>query len=361
MSRVNFDVIFGKIRESVSHAITAIVISITTMILVLGYKHFFASDATGQLEAIRVTDAVSKQPIPNAQIQIINPTDITYFGGRTDDQGIYLLNAGSSRRNALVAEVTTFGHIPTRVPLTSKGDTRTLNIELVASQATGKIAEGYQDTVRLATLSGAGANWSPANRVCSNPPRSGFRLAQIMDFHLEGDRRCGAWAECRVVEQDENHVCWEFRLQGHSESPTSNQSVSTGVLTVNYEPEANDDPERRAEDLWMGRGVPRNYKEAMYQFGIAAAQGNPRAMANLGWMYQNGLGTETDYSKAYEWYLKAAESGDAIANWNIGKLYEDGRGVLTDSAKARQWFSKGAALGDFNSQKALAELDAASK
>ena len=97
-----------------------------------------------------------------------------------------------------------------------------------------------------------------------------------------------------------------------------------------------------AERAWIGAdGQQVDFKLALDNFRIAAAQGNCRAMANLGWMYENGFRTVTqDYGTAKDWYLKAANCGDVIANWNMARLYERGMGVTKDLGIARTWYEK---------------------
>ncbi len=84
-------------------------------------------------------------------------------------------------------------------------------------------------------LSGAGRAFSSWYRVCSDPPPKKYGFGRI-DFRLEGDRGCGAWAECRGLDGSRGEACWEFRLQGHEELPPPGQALSEGVLTVMFEP-----------------------------------------------------------------------------------------------------------------------------
>jgi hypothetical protein len=84
-------------------------------------------------------------------------------------------------------------------------------------------------------LSAAGRAFSGWYRVCSDPPPKEYGIGRI-DFRLEGDRGCGAWAECRGLDGTRGEACWEFRLQGHEELPAPGQASSEGVLTVMFEP-----------------------------------------------------------------------------------------------------------------------------
>ena len=61
-----------------------------------------------------------------------------------------------------------------------------------------------------------------------------------------------------------------------------------------------------------------------------AKQGNAKAQYNLGGMYYNGKGVRKDYAQAVQWYRKAAEQGNAKAQFNLGLMYYNGQGVSHD-------------------------------
>jgi len=62
--------------------------------------------------------------------------------------------------------------------------------------------------------------------------------------------------------------------------------------------------------------------------------------ANLGVLYENGLGVPQDYGKARQWYEHAAPQGDANAQNNLGYLYVDGKGVPKDEKRGVEWIRK---------------------
>src|ERR1700730_15834259 len=74
----------------------------------------------------------------------------------------------------------------------------------------------------------------------------------------------------------------------------------------------------RAQGKWVPQsGEVPDYPEALRLFLVAANQGDPRSMANVGWIYENGFGLpQRDCAKAMEWYKKAVAGGDTIALWN---------------------------------------------
>ena len=53
----------------------------------------------------------------------------------------------------------------------------------------------------------------------------------------------------------------------------------------------------------------------------AAEQGHADAQNNLGLCYQYGKGVAKDYAEAVKWYRKAAEQGHARAQCNLGYCY----------------------------------------
>lgn len=56
--------------------------------------------------------------------------------------------------------------------------------------------------------------------------------------------------------------------------------------------------------------VAQDYAEARKSYQKAADAGNLTAMANLAWLYANGLGVAQDYAEARKWYQEAADAGD---------------------------------------------------
>lgn len=100
----------------------------------------------------------------------------------------------------------------------------------------------------------------------------------------------------------------------------------------------------------FGKGVPRDYKEAVYWYRKAADQGDADAQNSLGFIYyRGGDGVLRDYRKAAFWYRKAAEQGLGWAQSNLGLLYVLGHGVPKDFVQAYKWQYL-AYLGGFEGQ-----------
>ena len=113
--------------------------------------------------------------------------------------------------------------------------------------STGVITASYRSEPRSAPLpasvtgttrreewSGEGRNYSDWYTLSTFAAPRRYALTNV-SFDLEGDRDCGAWAECGEVRRDATSAMWNFRLQGHDESlPPNNRRRSTGVLTAVY-------------------------------------------------------------------------------------------------------------------------------
>jgi predicted aspartyl protease len=103
-----------------------------------------------------------------------------------------------------------------------------------------------------------------------------------------------------------------------------------------------------------GRGVPKDYHEAIKWYRLAEAQGAPAlAQHNLGRMYENGWGVSKDYGEAIKWYRRAASQGEAYAQNNLGRMYENGWGVPKDDKEAANWYRLAAAQGNAIAQNNL--------
>jgi len=68
--------------------------------------------------------------------------------------------------------------------------------------------------------------------------------------------------------------------------------------------------------------------------------------ANLGVMYRDGKGVTRDYAEAVKWFRPAAAQGNAYAQFNLGVMYRDGKGVIQDYVRAHMWFNVSAVSGD---------------
>ncbi|MDR0776459.1 MAG: sel1 repeat family protein [Azonexus sp.] len=107
--------------------------------------------------------------------------------------------------------------------------------------------------------------------------------------------------------------------------------------------------EEAAHDAWDAG----NLAEAFHLFEQCANAGSATSMLDLGYFYDEGLGTDQNKTEAMRWYKRAHRRGDsgAAAN-NIAILYrETGRFRL-----CYQWFERSAKLGNGDSEVELAKL-----
>jgi uncharacterized protein len=74
-----------------------------------------------------------------------------------------------------------------------------------------------------------------------------------------------------------------------------------------------------------------------------AQRGNARALARLGFMYENGLGEPQAYEAAADLYTRAAVQGNPFAQGMLGLLYDKGHGVPQDFVLAYKWLDLAAA------------------
>jgi TPR repeat protein len=97
----------------------------------------------------------------------------------------------------------------------------------------------------------------------------------------------------------------------------------------------------------------RNYSLALKEIAPLARAGNPDAQHLLGLMYYMGRGVERDYKQALAWHRKAALQGKADAQYVVGAMYYTGNTVPQDQKVAVTWFRKAAEQGHAEAQHAL--------
>lgn len=99
-----------------------------------------------------------------------------------------------------------------------------------------------------------------------------------------------------------------------------------------------------------------DYAKAHALWQNLADKADPRAMYNLGVLYDKGQGVSEDPTLAAFWFLKSAEAGHAAGMSNLGRLLEQGRGLSRNPTQAASWFRKAADKGLAEAQYNLAVL-----
>ncbi len=95
-----------------------------------------------------------------------------------------------------------------------------------------------------------------------------------------------------------------------------------------------------------GRGVPRDYAEALRLYQLAAEQGHAVAQCNLGVMYSSGRGVPQDYVQAHMWFNLAAsrapasERDEAIKMRNVAASNMTPAQIAEAQKLAREWKPK---------------------
>jgi hypothetical protein len=95
----------------------------------------------------------------------------------------------------------------------------------------------------------------------------------------------------------------------------------------------------------FGRRIPPSYVKAAHVVRLAK-NGDIRAQAYLGFMYQTGKGVPQHYEKAAYWFGRAAENGHGDAQFALGLLYNKGQGVPMDVVQAYKWLNLSASQAE---------------
>lgn len=90
----------------------------------------------------------------------------------------------------------------------------------------------------------------------------------------------------------------------------------------------------------------------------AAKNGSAEALFQLGDMYYNGVKKKIrkDHTKAFEYMLKSAEAGNVLAMNNVGYFYENGIGTVRNPQEAGKWYHKSAYEGNLDALNNLGNL-----
>ncbi len=95
----------------------------------------------------------------------------------------------------------------------------------------------------------------------------------------------------------------------------------------------------------FGRGVPKDYNQAILWYTKAAEQGSAKAQYELGQLYQTGRGTTINYLQAFQFFAQAAVQEHAKAQYSLALLYSQGLGVGRDYPEAIAWLTKASNKG----------------
>jgi len=108
---------------------------------------------------------------------------------------------------------------------------------------------------------------------------------------------------------------------------------------------------------YQGKGVKKDYYEAVKWFRKAAEQGNVKAQFDLGAAYYMGNGIDQNIHEAEKWIRKAAEQRDTDGQYFLGRMYQEGSGLPKDIVLAYMWFSLAAEENNQTAQTKKSEIE----
>ena len=180
------------------------------------------------------------------------------------------------------------------------------------------------------------------------PPREPLvrqkEFKRIKNLVIEEAARLGDFAPPDITPQAE--VTAEPEDQPADEPADTGEAVPHTRWTHRY---------RLAARLMQGdKDGPPDFASAFELLIEEADTGNALAMADLGRMYQDGLGRESDPELAREWYAKALaafleaekSSPNRFTQYRIGWMLLHGVGTERDEAAALPWLEKAAQGGN---------------
>ncbi len=109
---------------------------------------------------------------------------------------------------------------------------------------------------------------------------------------------------------------------------------------------------RKAIDAYKNK----DYKTSYNLILPLAKKGFAQAQYNLGVMHGNGKGVAKDYSEAIKWWKLAADQGNDKAQYSLGLMYEKGKGVKQNLKTAKKWFQFASNQGLAKAKKKLNSL-----
>ena len=103
-------------------------------------------------------------------------------------------------------------------------------------------------------------------------------------------------------------------------------------------------------------GATADWTAVLEPLKLEAAQGSIRAMAYLGWMYEEGHGVARDMAMSAEWYERAALAGAPRYAVKLGWLHLQGQLGKADRERAEYWFAEAIDAGHAPAKIALASV-----
>lgn len=101
-----------------------------------------------------------------------------------------------------------------------------------------------------------------------------------------------------------------------------------------------------------GVGVAEDADKSIYWFEQSAFHGDLYAANYLGHKAMQ----RADFDEAFVWYMQAAEGQDVEGEYNVGFCFEEGIGTVQNLQKAKYWYQRAALQGDAQAKEKLARF-----
>jgi TPR repeat protein len=310
-----------------------------------------------------------------------------------------LQSSRSGEENALAAQKSAVADATSRLAQ-AQDQAKTLDDQLARSQAQVKTLsdqlmtekKAHQDTLdQVATLGGqvktlqAQANAASVQPAAIAPP-----VAALDDSSWNADQRHQVQADLLTVGYLQGTADGNFgpatrtaikqyrSLTGEAESEVMTnddaaalhnlaQRLSALLQRADTSPDgvpaaAVKGAAQRYQRAWAaekGSNGAADPAEAIYWYGLAAADGDGKALINLGTLLIRGQGVaKPDPDGARVLWEAAAARGEVTAMFNLGAMYEHGAGITVDLDQAKAWYERAAMRGDAGARAALKRLGA---
>ena len=164
--------------------------------------------------------------------------------------------------------------------------------------------------------------------------RTNYKLRLIEELAEAGNKKA-------MLEMARHHID-----QKNEELPTEKSELILRCLVELSEDTAiSEDDKKHAMLLlgimhYAGRGVERNYKEAVKWYEKAADKLDSYALCNLGYCYYYGRDVDIDYQRAYSYFSQSAFLGNPNAMYKLGDIFCNGYHVGEDKEAAFFWYTE---------------------
>ena len=208
----------------------------TAVSLVAAFYAWYASHQVKESRyavSIQVVDAVTKLPIPGVELTSLGngSAELTSKDGVASfkvpsDLRTMRIHVEARGFDASVVEVSPSLSSSYKFELFRKSSG--VNLQQGAGGKTYVISSGP-------VLSGEGRNYSGWYEVSAPSPPVGYVFdLEHSAYHLEGDRTCEQYSECKWGDRSPTKLSFRFRMQGHPELPPPGQGRSQGVINIAY-------------------------------------------------------------------------------------------------------------------------------